>query len=85
MEDLSEQIVSSLAVIHRFMSAHTVFRENLQGSSINVHETIRLGSVSEAEHSNTINIVRTKNKMKSSTKILGERLISYIPFYSYAG
>lgn len=59
MEDLSEQIVSSLAVIHRFMSAHTVFRENLQES------------VSEAEHANTINIA-VPNKMKFSSEILEE-------------
>lgn len=55
---MTEQIVSSLAVIHRFMSAHTNFQENLQGSSINVQDTMRLESVTEAEHPTTLNVVR---------------------------
>lgn len=55
MEEMSEQIVSSLAVIHRFMSAHTT--DNLQGSTMNVHEPMQVLSVSEAENANTLTIV----------------------------
>lgn len=36
VEESAEQILSTLAVIHRFMSAHTSIQENLHGSSSNI-------------------------------------------------
>lgn len=57
MEESTEQILSTLAVIHRFMSAHTTFQDNIQGSSANVHEPLRLRTVSETENENTLTIV----------------------------
>lgn len=59
MEESTEQILSTLAVIHRFMSAHTTFQDNIQGSSANVHEPLRLRTVSETENENTLTIVIT--------------------------
>lgn len=56
MEESAEQILSTLAVIHRFMSAHTIQSDNLQGSAVNV-DALRLRTVSETENPNTLNIV----------------------------
>lgn len=36
MEESSEQILSHLAVIHRFMSTHTAGADDLRGSTINI-------------------------------------------------
>lgn len=36
MEESSEQILSHLAVIHRFMSTHTAGTDDLRGSAINI-------------------------------------------------
>lgn len=36
MEESSEQILSHLAVIHRFMSTHTAGTDDLRGSTINI-------------------------------------------------
>lgn len=60
MEESTEQILSTLAVIHRFMSAHTTLQDvSMQGSAGNVHENIpiRLRTVSETEHPSSLNIV----------------------------
>lgn len=73
MEESAEQILSTLAVIHRFMSAHTSLQDNLQGSigniNVSIHEplippvaaatsSLRLRTVSETEHNpNTLGIV----------------------------
>lgn len=73
MEESAEQILSTLAVIHRFMSAHTSLQDNLQGSigniNVSIHEptlpstpapisALRLRTVSETEHNpNTLGIV----------------------------
>lgn len=63
MEESAEQILSTLAVIHRFMSAHTSIPDNLQGSMVNMnilpgetprHRTV---SVSEPENPNTLQVV----------------------------
>lgn len=60
MEESTEQILSTLAVIHRFMSAHTTLQDSMQGSAVNVHEPLRLRTASETEHSsNTLGIVST--------------------------
>lgn len=61
MEESTEQILSTLAVIHRFMSAHTSIPENLQGSMINIPqvETPRHRTLSESEPSNTLQVVRS--------------------------
>lgn len=60
MEESAEQILSTLAVIHRFMSAHTSIPDNLQGSMVNIvqNETPRLRatSVSEADP-NSLHVV----------------------------
>lgn len=66
MEESAEQILSTLAVIHRFMSAHTSIPDNLQGSMVNIAmpgETPRLRttSVSEAENPNTLHVVHRSN------------------------
>lgn len=61
MEESTEQILSTLAVIHRFMSAHTTLQDaSMQGSAVNVHDAnipMRLRTVSETEHSSHLNIV----------------------------
>lgn len=64
MEESTEQILSTLAVIHRFMSAHTTLQDSMQGSAVNVHENIplRLRTVSETEPNNSnLNIVSERN------------------------
>lgn len=66
MEESTEQILSTLAVIHRFMSAHTTLQESMQGSAINVHEQnnipIRLRTVSETEPPAQPNMVSMTNQ-----------------------
>lgn len=58
MEESAEQILSTLAVIHRFMSAHTALQtDGLQGSVVNVVEPMRLRTVSETENPNTLHVV----------------------------
>lgn len=62
MEESAEQILSTLAVIHRFMSAHTSLQDNLQGSIGNVNEqaaaALRLRTVSETDQNpNTLSVV----------------------------
>lgn len=59
MEESTDQILSTLAVIHRFMSAHTTLQDSMQGSAVNVLENIpmRLRTVSETENSSHLNIV----------------------------
>lgn len=37
MEESAELIQSTLAVIHRFMSAHTSLQDNMQGSVVNIN------------------------------------------------
>lgn len=66
MEESTEQILSTLAVIHRFMSAHTTLQDSMQGSAVNVHENIpmRLRTVSETENSSHLNIVSQKKELK---------------------
>lgn len=50
MEESAEQILSHLAVIHRFMSTHTsVNSENIQSSLGNVSNDVRVRSISENE------------------------------------
>lgn len=51
LEDCAEQIQSTLAVIHRFMSAHTSLQEDgcpLHGSSSNLSSDFRARTVSDA-------------------------------------
>lgn len=59
MEESAEQILSTLAVIHRFMSAHTSVPDNLQGSLANIvqPEIPRLRTVSETDNPNTLQVV----------------------------
>lgn len=53
MEESAEQILSTLAVIHRFMSAHTSVQEhNNQGSSNNINAEFRARAISECEPPN---------------------------------
>lgn len=64
MEESTEQILSTLAVIHRFMSAHTTLQDSMQGSAVNVHEPLRLRTVSETDQSsNTLNIVSFRHSL----------------------
>lgn len=60
MEESTEQILSTLAVIHRFMSAHTTFNDSI-GNIVNLNEatpTLRLRTLSESEpNPNTLSIV----------------------------
>lgn len=49
VEDCADQILSTLAVIHRFMSAHTSIQDNMQGSSSNLSSEFRLRAASESE------------------------------------
>lgn len=64
MEESAEQILSTLAVIHRFMSAHTSLQDNLQGSMANVNINpvvdIRTRTVSETDNPNTLHVVSKK-------------------------
>lgn len=64
MEESTEQILSTLAVIHRFMSAHTTLQDaSMQGSTVNVHDAnipMRLRTVSETEQSTHLNVVSWK-------------------------
>lgn len=64
MEESAEQILSTLAVIHRFMSAHTSVPDNLHGSLLNIPqvETPRHRTVSESEH--TLQVVRIKKRIE---------------------
>lgn len=67
MEESTEQILSTLAVIHRFMSAHTTMDASIQGSAVNVHDAnipMRLRTVSETERSSHLNIVSLKFERK---------------------
>ncbi|XP_049543421.1 transient receptor potential cation channel trpm isoform X3 [Anopheles darlingi] len=43
VEESAEQILSHLAVIHRFMSAHTLMQDPMQGSTSNVSANLALG------------------------------------------
>lgn len=63
MEESTEQILSTLAVIHRFMSAHTSIPENLQGSMINIPQldAPRPRTLSESDPSNTLQVVKCHN------------------------
>ncbi|KAH8348433.1 hypothetical protein KR084_007420 [Drosophila pseudotakahashii] len=52
MEESSEQILSHLAVIHRFMSTHTAGTDDLRGSTINIPgemQRMRTISISDTE------------------------------------
>lgn len=64
MEESTEQILSTLAVIHRFMSAHTTLQDgSIQGSAVNVHDAnipMRLRTVSETEQTSHLNVVSLK-------------------------
>lgn len=68
MEESTQQILSTLAVIHRFMSTHTTLQDSMQGSVVNVHDNIpmRLRTVSETENTNQLNIVSFAKKKKNS-------------------
>ncbi|XP_037034801.1 transient receptor potential cation channel trpm isoform X3 [Bradysia coprophila] len=50
VEESAEQILSTLAVIHRFMSAHTSIQENLHGSSSNISTDNRQRGITYSEH-----------------------------------
>ncbi|KAJ6640898.1 Transient receptor potential cation channel trpm [Pseudolycoriella hygida] len=52
VEDAAEQILSTLAVIHRFMSAHTSIQENLHGSSSNISTDNRQRGMCYTENPN---------------------------------
>lgn len=56
MEEQTDQILSHLAVIHRFMSTHTSIQDNLQGSIGNVSRDIRVRTASENESSNVLQV-----------------------------
>lgn len=62
MEESAEQILSTLEVIHRFMSAHSTMNDSI-GNIVNLHEVtpaLRLRTVSESENNpnpNTLGIV----------------------------
>lgn len=45
VEESADQILSHLAVIHRFMSAHTQIQDNLNGSNSNVSGTGGIGAI----------------------------------------
>ncbi|XP_033235010.1 transient receptor potential cation channel trpm isoform X5 [Drosophila pseudoobscura] len=50
MEESSEQILSHLAVIHRFMSTHTVGTDDMRGSAINIPAEIhRIRTISMSD------------------------------------
>lgn len=64
MEESADQILSTLAVIHRFMSAHTSLQDNLQGSMANVNVNppadVRARTLSETDNPNTLHVVSRK-------------------------
>lgn len=67
MEESAEQILSTLAVIHRFMSAHTSLQDNLQGSLGNVNVNVNLNpvdararTVSETDNPNMLHAVSSR-------------------------
>lgn len=76
MEESAEQILSTLAVIHRFMSAHTTLQDSMQGSAVNVHDNIplRLRTVSETEPTN-LNIVSVIVNSRQREEEEGEKKI----------
>lgn len=51
VEESAEQILSTLAVIHRFMSAHTSIQDgnNIQGSTGNIPTEFRHRAISETD------------------------------------
>ncbi|XP_037922702.1 transient receptor potential cation channel trpm isoform X4 [Hermetia illucens] len=58
VEESAEQILAHLAVIHRFMSAHT--QENLQVSTSNIPAELRQRTVSEADEMSQFQANRSK-------------------------
>lgn len=57
MEESTEQILSHLAVIHRFMSTHTSLHENMKGSIGNLSHDLRLRTTSEnIDNGNTLQV-----------------------------
>ena len=57
VEESAEQILSHLAVIHRFMSTHTSLQENIHGSISNVSHELRLRTASETDSGNTLQVI----------------------------
>lgn len=58
MEESAEQILSHLAVIHRFMSTHTNLNDNNQGSigNITIANDLRVRTFSETDTPNTLQV-----------------------------
>lgn len=58
MEESAEQILSHLAVIHRFMSTHTNLNDNNQGSvgNITIANELRVRTFSETDTANTLQV-----------------------------
>ncbi|XP_055839433.1 transient receptor potential cation channel trpm isoform X4 [Episyrphus balteatus] len=76
MEEASEQILSHLAVIHRFMSAHTTLpSEDIHNSIGNITTSIgpgdmqRFRAVSETENMNSLQVTNRKKFNRSLTEV----------------
>ncbi|XP_055320176.1 transient receptor potential cation channel trpm isoform X6 [Sitodiplosis mosellana] len=79
MEESTDQILSTLAVIHRFMSAHTTLQDSMQGSAVNVHDNIpmRLRTVSETENTTHLN-TSNQNRKRFNRSLTEVRPDAYI-------
>ncbi|XP_055921137.1 transient receptor potential cation channel trpm isoform X4 [Eupeodes corollae] len=77
MEEASEQILSHLAVIHRFMSAHTILPSDdlIHNSNVNITSSIgpgdmhRFRAVSETENMNSLQVTNRKKFNRSLTEV----------------
>lgn len=77
VEESAEQILSTLAVIHRFMSAHTSIQDNLQCSSSNISTELRIRAISETEPPNT-NTLQVNPRRKFNRSLTEVRPDAYI-------
>lgn len=82
MEESTEQILSHLAVIHRFMSTH-ISSENVQGSMANIHFPIapidnRIRTVSENDTSNVLVLPPQPRNRKFNRSLTEVRPDAYI-------
>lgn len=83
MEESTEQILSHLAVIHRFMSAHISSSENIQGSLVNINYPIpplepRVRTFSENDTSTVIALPPPPRLRKLNRSLTEVRSDAYI-------
>lgn len=80
VEESAEQILSHLAVIHRFMSAHTSLQDNnMQGSITNINsEAMQVRTLSEPEPVTTLQVQAPNPRRKMNRSLTEVRPDAYI-------